>query len=89
MALIDAVAALATPAKGPTFRELINFAQVGKIAARHTVPKLVRCGVLTIARTRRVTYRNRPVAEYALAQRPTEQTAAAGVDLAAALAHWR
>lgn len=63
-ALLGAVEQLSTPEQGPTLAELAAHAQVGLQAARATVPKLKRSGSLRIVRTRRVDYRNRPVAEY-------------------------
>lgn len=66
-ALLKAVGELATPERGATLRELAAHACVGVTAARYTVEYLKRSGAVVIARTRRVPYRNRPVAEYALA----------------------
>lgn len=66
MALIEAVGALATPDRGATLRELAARACMGRMAARCTLSYLVRSRALVIVRTRRVAYRNRPVAEYAL-----------------------
>jgi hypothetical protein len=63
-ALLSAAQALSTPEQAPTLAEMAAHAQVGVDAARHTVPKMKQRGVLRIARTRRVDYRNRPVAEY-------------------------
>lgn len=63
-ALEQACAALAQPEQGPTLRELAAHARVGLEAARGTVSDMRRAGVVRIARTRRVDYRNRPVAEY-------------------------
>jgi len=64
LALLDAAHELATPDRGATLREMALRACVGLGAARYTVSYMRKSGVLTIARTRRVTYRNRPVAEY-------------------------
>lgn len=66
-ALLKAVGELATPERGATLREIAARACVGVTAARYTVEYLKRSGAVVIARTRRVPYRNRPVAEYALA----------------------
>jgi len=66
-ALLKAVGELATPERGATLRELAARACVGVAAARYTLDYLKRSGAVVIARTRRVPYRNRPVAEYALA----------------------
>ncbi|HRP21585.1 MAG TPA: hypothetical protein PK925_13245 [Alicycliphilus sp.] len=65
LALLRAVQELATPERGVTVREAAAHARVGLVAARSTLSNLRRYGVLEIARTRRVPYRNRPVAEYA------------------------
>jgi len=64
-ALLQACAALARPGQGPTLRELAAHARVGLDAAEQTVKNMRRAGVLHVPRTRRVPYRNRPVAEYA------------------------
>lgn len=64
LALLRASAELATNDRGPTLRELAQHSQVGLKAARQTVSHMCRAGVLEIARTRKVPYRNRPVAEY-------------------------
>lgn len=66
LALLRAVGELATPERGPTLREVAEHAGVGRQAATHTIGNLRRYGVVVVARTRRVPYRNRPVAEYAL-----------------------
>lgn len=66
MALLRAVEELATPERGATLRELAQHACVGLEAARLTLGNMRCAGYVVIARTRRVPYRNRPVAEYAL-----------------------
>jgi hypothetical protein len=86
LALLKAAAELHTPERAPTLRELAIKACVGQEAAMHTVKNLTRCGALKIARTRRVEYRNRPVAEYAPAQ-PLEQGGAMA-DLGNVFASW-
>lgn len=63
-ALLDAALALTTPERSPTLVEMATYAQVGFLAARRTVDNMRRAGVLVIVRPRRVSYRNRPVAEY-------------------------
>lgn len=68
-ALLDACTTLAQPQQAPTLRELAAHARVGLEAARGTVSEMRRAGVVRIARTRRVAYRNRPVAEYEPAPR--------------------
>lgn len=67
-ALLSAASTLATPQQAPTLRELAAHAQVGHDHARRMVNNLTRYGALTVVRTRRVQYRNRPVAEYAPVQ---------------------
>lgn len=64
-ALQHAAAALATPERAPTYRELAEQAGVPVPVARYTVANLCRAGCLYIVRKRRVAYNNRPVAEYA------------------------
>lgn len=86
LALLRAAAELSTPERAPTLRELALKACVGQQAALHTVRNMARCGQLTIARTRRVDYRNRPVAEYAPAK-PSEQLSPM-VDLGNVFASW-
>lgn len=83
-AILKACRDLATDDRGATLAELTVRAQVGRDAARRTIDNLRRSGELEIARTRRVTYRARPVAEYA----PRRPAPAAIVDLAAVFALW-
>jgi hypothetical protein len=87
--LLGAVRELARPDQAPTLADLCAHTRVGEQAARHTLSNLTRAGHLRIVRTRRVAYRNRPVAEYA----PVEACAAQGagdVDLGQVLAAtWR
>lgn len=64
-ALLGAARELFTPERAPTLAELAQRAQVGRDAARRTVDNMKRHGALRQVRERRVTYRNRPVAEYA------------------------
>ena len=64
-ALLQAALKLSAAGRGATLNELAEHAQVGKGAARMLVPSLKRRGRLQIVGTRRVSYRNRPVAEYA------------------------
>lgn len=87
LALLNACSQLATPDRGPTLREMAAVACVGLDAARRTVSNMHRAGQLHAPRTRRVGYRNRPVAEYVPAvQVPCEQPGY--VDLAAVLQVW-
>lgn len=65
LALLKAAADLTTATRSPTMRELVTRSCVGREAARKTVDNMKRAGLLVIVRTRRVEYRNRPVAEYA------------------------
>ena len=64
-ALMFVACALHTPARGATLQELAQAAGVGGDVARQRVRDMRRHGRLDIVRTRRVDYRNRPVAEYA------------------------
>ncbi len=87
VALWQACNQLATPERGPTLREMAAAACVGLQAATHTVKHMSRAGQVRIPRTRRVDYRNRPVAEYAPATLLPPQPDA-GVDLAGVLQAW-
>lgn len=64
-ALLETALRLSAAGRGVTLAELAAHSQVGKASARVLVPKLKRRGQLRIVGLRRVTYRNRPVAEYA------------------------
>ena len=66
MALLAAARELTTADRSPTMREMAAHSLVGFMAARRTVDHMRRAGRLKVVRTRRVDYRNRPVAEYAL-----------------------
>jgi hypothetical protein len=85
--MLQTVRELTLPDQAPTLAELSARTQVGDKTARNTLSNLTRSGQLRIVRTRRVAYRNRPVAEYA----PAEVTEGKGyVDLAQVLtAAWR
>ncbi|MEC5213302.1 hypothetical protein RCH06_001848 [Polaromonas sp. CG_9.5] len=86
-ALLQTALRLSAAGRGVTLAELAAHAQVGKASARVLVPKLKRRGQLRIVGLRRVTYRNRPVAEYAPAL--TEATQLPGwVEVGACLAGW-
>lgn len=88
-ALLGAVQVLATPTQAPTLAEMAAHAQVGREHARRMVDNLKRHGALQIARTRRVPYRNRPVAEYELAAVQAANDEGAGfVDLGRLLNVW-
>jgi len=87
LALLAAARELGTPERGATLRELAHRASVGLRAARYTVGYMHATGALAIARTRRVAYRNRPVAEYVLADAAAQPAPAPGVS--ALLAAWQ
>lgn len=63
--LLAAVDKLATPERAPTLQELAAAAGVAVDVARQTLKDMKRYGRVCTPRTRRVPYRNRPVAEYA------------------------
>ena len=79
VAILQAAADLATETTAPTLRELAIHAKVGSSSAR--------AGLLEIVRTRKFSYRNRPVCEYRLAT-PSEPDAPVTDALANALACW-
>lgn len=89
-ALLHACKALARPEQAPTLRELAAHARVGIAAAEVAVKNMRRAGVLHVPRTRRVPYRNRPVAEYAPAAPAPRPPAAPcrAAPLTAALRAW-
>lgn len=89
LALVDAAKALATPERGATMRELAHGACVGSAVARYMVAGMAKSGALVIVRTRRVPYRNRPVAEYALPSPNEPDLLPTGNELSAAMAAWR
>lgn len=89
LALLEAAKALATPDRGATLRELAAHACVGFAVARYMVAGMARRGALVIVRTRRVPYRNRPVAEYALPIQSDEIEPLPSCTLAAAFSAWR
>ena len=64
-ALLSTANRLSAAGRGVTLAEMAAGACVGQQAARNLVPKLKRRGHLQIVGLRRVSYRNRPVAEYA------------------------
>jgi hypothetical protein len=87
-ALLCAVEALSTPGRCPTLAELAAHAQVGLQAARDRVPNMKKHKVLRIVRTRRVDYRNRPVAEYGVVPRDADAASAVDDGLARVLSAW-
>jgi hydroxyacyl-ACP dehydratase HTD2-like protein with hotdog domain len=75
--------------RGPTLQEIATTACVGGAAALHTVKNMTRAGELRcISGRRKVTYRNRPVAEYRPAQDDDTQTSAPAHALQVAVAAW-
>jgi len=89
-AILQAAGELRTDDRAPTIQELAARACVGLEATRRTVDNMKRCGILHSPRTRKVGYRNRPVAEYEPA--PLLQTditgPTPGQEVARALALW-
>jgi hypothetical protein len=65
-ALLFAACALHAPGSGATLRELMAAAGTSRAMTRSRVRDLRRLGRLAIVGERRVAYRNRPVAEYAV-----------------------
>lgn len=63
--LLAAIDALTTPDCAPTLQELAAHAGVALGVACQTLKDMKRYGRVCSPRTRRVPYRNRPVAEYA------------------------
>ena len=90
-AILLAVAELATPDRGPTRRELAAHLSLNVREVASAVDNLKRTNHLFLARLRRVSYRTRPVAEYATEppERQTEGVGRPGDAIAAALASWR
>lgn len=86
-ALLQACSDLATQDQAPTLREIAARAQVGLAAAEATMKNMRRAGVVRQVRERRVSYRNRPVAEYVpAAWLPPQDCPAQG--LARVLTQW-
>ncbi len=67
-AATDMAAVVEGRLRGPTLQELAERAQVGLKAAHCTVHNMRQRGQLQVAGTRKVDYRNKPVAEYAPAR---------------------
>jgi hypothetical protein len=86
-ALLKAARQLATQDRAGTLQELAHAAQVGIDAARRTVDNMRRAGELERVRWRRVSHRNRPVAEYAPAA-AEQATDEAVIDIATLLNVW-
>lgn len=87
-ALLQAAIALNMGDKAPTLRELARTACVGQSAARVAVSNMRRAGSLVIVRTRRESYRARPVAEYAPADVAGESASSSNLFQALSAA-WR
>lgn len=88
-ALLSTANRLSAAGRSVTLAELAAGACVGHHAATMTVKNLRRSGHLKIVGLRRVTYRNRPVAEYAPRSVEADSPAApAGVDLGRCLSAW-
>ncbi len=70
-AILQAVTTMATPDRGPTLQEINQVVcsqlPVGVDTVRRYLYNIKRSGAVCIPRQRKVHYRNRPVAEYALA----------------------
>lgn len=91
-ALLSAAAELSTPDRAPTLAELAERVgqtmPIGGEVVRKTVHNMTYHGKLRIVRTRRVPYRNRPVAEYAPADPQDGSDGSGFVDLALAMRGW-
>ncbi|MDH6185499.1 hypothetical protein [Polaromonas sp. CG_23.6] len=88
-ALLNTANRLSTAGRAVTLAELAAGACVGRQAATVTVKNLRRSGHLKIVGLRRVSYRNRPVAEYAPALVcAADVSASPGVDLGLCLQAW-
>ena len=89
-ALLSTANRLSAAGRAVTLAEMAAGACVGQTAATYTVKNLRRSGHLKIVGLRRVSYRNRPVAEYALATVEAKgvSPAPAGVDLGRCLHAW-
>ena len=85
MALLQSAHHLGTA----TLREMVRHSQVSQDTGRSTVRDLKRYGHLQIVDTRRVDYRNRPVAVYAPAPKIVDLLAGPNYDdLGFCLANW-
>ena len=74
--------------RGGTLREVAARACVGLVAARHALCYLRRSAAVVIVRTRRVPYRNKPVAEYALPDPAQAPAVTSGGGMGALLSAW-
>lgn len=81
---LEAAAELNCFGRYPTLREIIRHARLGQSSGRSAVQNLRARGWLLIVNERREAYRNRPVAEYAVAcPLPDRTPAAVGFSLLA------
>lgn len=88
-ALYTAACSFQSEGRAATLRELAHTSQVGLDDARRCVDNMKRAGALAIVGTRRVEYRNRPVAEYAPAPTGQPEMIHHGyVDLGLCMADW-
>jgi hypothetical protein len=84
----EVVAELGQPDRGATLAELADRSCVGRDAARRCIDNMRRSGALQIVGTRRVDYRNRPVAEYAPVDLTAPLAGHGWVDLGQCMADW-
>lgn len=87
-ALLDAARALTTETTAPTLVELAARSQVGREAARRTIDNLCRAQLLVVVRTRKVDYRNRPVAEYCTPDAVASAPSAVRCDFRSLVSTW-
>lgn len=64
-ALLHAAMELNVVDRSPTLREIVRHANVGSVSGRNAVKNMRRAGLLVVTGERRVSYRSKPVAEYA------------------------
>ena len=90
LALLQTANRLSAAGRRVTLAEMAAGACVGQLAARQTVANLKRAGHLHIVGERRVSYRNRPVAEYAptLPATPADEAPPPWLDLNACMSTW-
>ena len=84
----ESLVAQSQDGRAPALREMAAEARVGRDAAEGTVKNMRRAGVLVVLRTRRVSYRNRPVAEYVPAAMAAQASAANDAGMAQLLRAW-
>lgn len=81
-ALLATANRLSAAGRSVTLAEMAEAASVGKAAANVAVKSLRKRGQLRIVGQRRVSYRNRPVAEYAPATPPEPDAVIGGTGMA-------